>query len=132
MYVLSVYARICTYLNICLWEIHTSAYIYVQYVHIHTYLHIDTYTYIYWHIRIIHTYTYIRTDTCNTYRYMHILTIRSCTYNTYRYDRIHTMQAPYRLDTYRYVNILTYTYIYVQIRTDLVYAHIYWFSLIYT
>ncbi len=71
-------------------------------------MHIDAYTYIYCNIRKILTYTYICTYTYNTYRYLHIHTIRTYTYNTYIYDHIHMKKVPPTLDTYVYVH--TYEY----------------------
>ncbi len=107
---LVVYVSTCMYLNICLWEIPMNMNIYVQYVHLHTYIHIDTYTYIYCNIRTILTYTYISTDTYNTYRYVHIHTIRTYTYNTYRYNYTQMKKVPHTLDaSCIYIQIFTNT-----------------------
>ncbi len=73
-------------------------------------MHIDTYTYIYWHIRSIQTYmyictnTYIHTDTCIYIQYVQILTI-------------HTYMIIYIQSKYLMCWIRTYTCIYIHIRT---------------
>ena len=107
MYVLTVYARICMYLNKCPWEIHTNTNVYLQYVHVQTYIHI--YTCIYDCIRAILTDTFIRTHTYNIYRYVHIHTIRTYTDDTYSYEQIHSINEPHKPDTYIYLCIPTYT-----------------------
>ena len=127
-YVSCTYVRICTYCtymhvfcmyqNICLWEIHTYTYIYVQYLHLQSYMQIDTYTYIYCNIRA-YTYIYVY-----QYPYLQYIQIRAYTYNRYIYlqymlIRSYTLEAS--TPRIRYVRIRTYTDIYIHIRTNTIY-----------
>ncbi len=99
MYVFVRNVSICTYLHVSIFMSLRNTYIYYHIRAIRTSKDIHTYTYIHTHIYLpiwtILTYTYIRSNTYNTYRYVHIHTIHTYTNNTYRYNHMHKKQRPY-------------------------------------
>ena len=106
MYVLYVYAGILYVSTYIIWEIHTYTYVYVQYLHVQSYVQIYTYTYIYYNI---HTYTYIYVF---QYPYLQYIQIHKLTIHA---DTIASIPR------IRYIRIRTYTDIYIHICTNTIY-----------